>query len=105
MQCLKYLVLANMLMESRVDPFDSQEARPYKADPEVGCRGVCGGGGGGGGVVCGGGADLSAAGRRHTADAAAPAFTPVCCVRHHCLHSQPAFTPAPAAAACRSARW
>lgn len=34
-QCLKYLVLANMLMESRVDPFDSQEARPYKSDPEV----------------------------------------------------------------------
>ncbi|KAL4418667.1 hypothetical protein ABPG77_003585 [Micractinium sp. CCAP 211/92] len=24
-----------MLMESRVDPFDSQEARPYKSDPEV----------------------------------------------------------------------
>lgn len=35
-QCLKYLVLANMLMESKVDPFDSQEARPYKSDPEVG---------------------------------------------------------------------
>ncbi|PRW18415.1 COP9 signalosome complex subunit 2 [Chlorella sorokiniana] len=34
-QCLKYLVLANMLMESKVDPFDSQEARPYKSDPEV----------------------------------------------------------------------
>lgn len=34
-QCLKYLVLANMLMESKVDPFDSQEARPYKNDPEV----------------------------------------------------------------------
>jgi len=34
-QCLKYLVLANMLMESEVDPFDSQEARPYKSDPEV----------------------------------------------------------------------
>lgn len=34
-QCLKYLVLANMLMESRVDPFDSQEARPYKSDEEV----------------------------------------------------------------------
>ena len=39
-QCLKYLVLANMLMESKVDPFDSQEARPYKSDPEVGgCSG------------------------------------------------------------------
>jgi COP9 signalosome complex subunit 2 len=35
-QCLKYLVLANMLMQSAVDPFDSQEARPYKDDPEVG---------------------------------------------------------------------
>ncbi|PSC72680.1 COP9 signalosome complex subunit 2 [Micractinium conductrix] len=34
-QCLKYLVLANMLMESKVDPFDSQEARPYKSDSEV----------------------------------------------------------------------
>lgn len=34
-QCLKYLVLAHMLMESKVDPFDSQEARPYKADPEI----------------------------------------------------------------------
>jgi hypothetical protein len=29
-QCLKYLVLANMLMESQVDPFDAQEAKPYK---------------------------------------------------------------------------
>lgn len=29
-QCLKYLVLANMLMESKVDPFDAQEAKPYK---------------------------------------------------------------------------
>ena len=36
MQCLKYLVLASMLMQSRVDPFDSQEARPYRTDPEVG---------------------------------------------------------------------
>lgn len=34
-QCLKYLVLAYMLMESKVDPFDSQEARPYKSDAEV----------------------------------------------------------------------
>jgi hypothetical protein len=40
-QCLKYLVLANMLMESKVDPFDSQEARPYKSDPEVGAVGGC----------------------------------------------------------------
>lgn len=35
MQCLKYMVLANMLMESKVDPFDAQEAKPYKQDPEV----------------------------------------------------------------------
>jgi COP9 signalosome complex subunit 2 len=34
-QCLKYLVLANMLMSSDINPFDSQEARPYKNDPEV----------------------------------------------------------------------
>jgi COP9 signalosome complex subunit 2 len=33
--CLKYLVLANMMMESTVDPFDSQETRPYKTDPVV----------------------------------------------------------------------
>ncbi|GBF94078.1 COP9 signalosome complex subunit [Raphidocelis subcapitata] len=33
--CLKYLVLANMLMQSNVDPFDSQEARPYKSDPDI----------------------------------------------------------------------
>eukprot|EP00884_Botryococcus_braunii_P000218 jgi/Botrbrau1/10197/Bobra.116_1s0013.1 len=34
-QCLKYLVLAYMLMESQVDPFDAQEAKPYRQDPEV----------------------------------------------------------------------
>eukprot|EP00897_Mesotaenium_endlicherianum_P009745 jgi/Mesen1/879/ME000115S00004 len=34
-QCLKYLVLANMLMESQVNPFDAQEAKPYKNDPEI----------------------------------------------------------------------
>lgn len=34
-RCLKYLVLATMLMKSEVDPFDSQEARPYRQDPEV----------------------------------------------------------------------
>ncbi|ONK61511.1 uncharacterized protein A4U43_C08F30690 [Asparagus officinalis] len=34
-QCLKYLVLANMLMESSVNPFDGQEAKPYKNDPEI----------------------------------------------------------------------
>ncbi len=35
MQCLKYLVLANMLMQSNINPFDSQEAKPYKNDPEI----------------------------------------------------------------------
>ena len=34
-QCLKYLVLATMLMESAVDPFTAQESQPYKNDPEV----------------------------------------------------------------------
>ncbi|XP_020224869.1 COP9 signalosome complex subunit 2 [Cajanus cajan] len=34
-QCLKYLVLANMLMESEVNPFDGQEAKSYKNDPEI----------------------------------------------------------------------
>jgi len=34
-QCLKYLVLANMLMNSEVNPFDAQEAKPYKNDPEI----------------------------------------------------------------------
>ncbi|KAI9175758.1 hypothetical protein H9P43_006122 [Blastocladiella emersonii ATCC 22665] len=32
---LKYLVLANMLAESEIDPFDSQETKPYKSDPEI----------------------------------------------------------------------
>lgn len=32
---LKYLVLATMMMESDVDPFNSQEARPYRSDPGV----------------------------------------------------------------------
>lgn len=34
-QCLKYLVLANMLMLSQINPFDSTEAKPYKNDPEI----------------------------------------------------------------------
>lgn len=38
-QCLKYLVLAYMLMESNVDPFDAQEAKPYK---QVGWGGQAG---------------------------------------------------------------
>jgi len=33
--CLKYLVLANMLMLSSINPFDSTEAKPYKNDPEI----------------------------------------------------------------------
>src|SRR3569832_865725 len=33
--CLKYLVLANMLMNSDINPFDSQEAKPFKNDPEI----------------------------------------------------------------------
>ncbi|KAJ3092946.1 COP9 signalosome complex subunit 2 [Quaeritorhiza haematococci] len=34
-QCLKYLVLANMLMESQINPFDSQETKPYKNDSQI----------------------------------------------------------------------
>jgi COP9 signalosome complex subunit 2 len=34
-QCLKYLVLASMLMESHVDPFNAQETKPYRADPQI----------------------------------------------------------------------
>jgi len=33
--CLKYVVLANMLMKSGINPFDSQEAKPYKDDAEI----------------------------------------------------------------------
>ena len=33
--CLKYLVLANMLMKSGINPFDSQEAKPYKNNSEI----------------------------------------------------------------------
>ena len=32
---LKYLVLANMLMESEINPFDSQETKPYANDPQL----------------------------------------------------------------------
>jgi len=35
LQCLKYLVLANMLALSEINPFDSTEAKPYKNDPEI----------------------------------------------------------------------
>eukprot|EP00158_Paraphelidium_tribonemae_P003297 Partr_v1_DN26027_c0_g1_i4_m501 putative cop9 signalosome complex subunit len=33
--CLKYLVLANMLNTSQINPFDSQETKPYKNDPQI----------------------------------------------------------------------
>ncbi|CAF0984244.1 unnamed protein product [Adineta steineri] len=33
--CLKYLVLANMLMRSTINPFDSPEAKPYKDNPDI----------------------------------------------------------------------
>ena len=33
--CLKYVVLANMLMKSDINPFDSQEAKPYKQEQEI----------------------------------------------------------------------
>ncbi|CAO1616512.1 unnamed protein product [Parajaminaea phylloscopi] len=32
---LKYLVLSHMLMGSDIDPFDSQETKPYKNDPQI----------------------------------------------------------------------
>ena len=32
---LKYLVLTTMLMNSRINPFDSQETKPYKNDPRI----------------------------------------------------------------------
>lgn len=35
LRCLKYLVLASMLHASSINPFDSQEVRPYKEDPEI----------------------------------------------------------------------
>ena len=35
LRCLKYLVMAGMLDRSVINPFDSQEARPYKDNPEI----------------------------------------------------------------------
>lgn len=35
LRCLKYLVLASMLHASSINPFDSQEARPYRDDVEI----------------------------------------------------------------------
>eukprot|EP01104_Vermistella_antarctica_P020845 TRINITY_DN9107_c0_g1_i1.p1 TRINITY_DN9107_c0_g1~~TRINITY_DN9107_c0_g1_i1.p1 ORF type:complete len:448 (-),score=157.92 TRINITY_DN9107_c0_g1_i1:166-1509(-) len=34
-QCLKYLVLATMLMQSEINPFDSTEAKPHKNHSEI----------------------------------------------------------------------
>lgn len=34
-QVLKYLVLATMLMKSDINPFESQETKPYKSDPRI----------------------------------------------------------------------
>ncbi|PKS09605.1 hypothetical protein jhhlp_004223 [Lomentospora prolificans] len=34
-QVLKYLLLTTMLMKSNINPFDSQETKPYKSDPRV----------------------------------------------------------------------
>src|SRR4051794_9590249 len=34
-QVLKYLVLTTMLMRSTINPFDSQETKPYKNDPRI----------------------------------------------------------------------
>lgn len=35
LSCLKYLVLSNMLLKSKVDPFDAQESKPYRNDPQI----------------------------------------------------------------------
>jgi COP9 signalosome complex subunit 2 len=34
-QVLNYLILTTMLMKSDINPFDSQETKPYKTDPRV----------------------------------------------------------------------
>ncbi|KAI9595574.1 COP9 signalosome complex subunit 2-like protein [Syncephalis fuscata] len=34
-QVLRYLVLASMLTGSQINPFDSQETKPYKNDPQI----------------------------------------------------------------------
>mgnify|MGYP001569043634 FL=1 len=38
-QVLKYLVLAHMLMDSQINPFDSQETKPCVPSSSLGCRG------------------------------------------------------------------
>lgn len=37
-QVLKYLVLANMLTESQINPFDSQETKPYEYLKVYSCK-------------------------------------------------------------------
>ncbi|CCX06312.1 Similar to COP9 signalosome complex subunit 2; acc. no. Q5B3U7 [Pyronema omphalodes CBS 100304] len=34
-QVLKYLVLAAMLMKTKINPFESQETKPYRSDPRI----------------------------------------------------------------------
>ncbi|TGZ85662.1 PCI-domain-containing protein [Ascodesmis nigricans] len=34
-QVLKYLVLASMLMKTTINPFESQETKPYRTDPRI----------------------------------------------------------------------
>jgi COP9 signalosome complex subunit 2 len=34
-QVLRYLLLTTMLMKSNINPFDSQETKPYKSDPRI----------------------------------------------------------------------
>ena len=34
-KCLKYLVLSNMLMESKINPFSCQEAKSYESNVEI----------------------------------------------------------------------
>lgn len=34
-QCLNYLLLVSMLTKSDINPFDSQETKPYKSDPQI----------------------------------------------------------------------
>lgn len=35
LQVLKYLILTTMLMDSDINPFDSQETKPYRNDPRI----------------------------------------------------------------------
>lgn len=35
LQCLKYLVLASMLADSTINPFESQETKPYANNPHI----------------------------------------------------------------------